>query len=396
MKLTQVQCGYLPLVDCAPLIIARELSFAAQEGLDLELIKQPSWSALRDRLAFGHIDFAHMLSPMPVAMSLGLGGMATRIDALMVLSVNGTVVGISAELDRQMQATGWSNSFAAPQATSKALFAASRKRIRIGVPFPFSMHRMLLETWLSQADGFHPDRIEIVTVPPSQMAEAVRVGALDMFCVGEPWGTVAVQQSDATLILPGASIWQLAPEKVLGARHAWVVQNPGLCRAMIRALAKAASWLDQPENLPLAVSILSRSQHLDLPDHAIDPALTGQIITKTGEAPKKTDRFLRFHQGCANFPWRSQACWISDILTQWHGLSREAGRKTAGACFRTDLYREALAQTGVDLPCASEKVEGAMQVPTAVASRLGEMILGPDRFFSGAVFDFDAPVLLEN
>jgi ABC-type nitrate/sulfonate/bicarbonate transport system substrate-binding protein len=396
MKLTQVQCGYLPLVDCAPLIIARELSFATQEGLDLELIKQPSWSALRDRLAFGHIDFAHMLSPMPVAMSLGLGGMATRVDALMVLSVNGTVVGISAELDRQMQATGWTNSFAAPQSTSKALFAASSKRIRIGVPFPFSMHRMLLETWLLQAEGFHPDRIEIVTVPPSQMAEAVRVGALDMFCVGEPWGTVAVQQSDATLILPGASIWQLAPEKVLGARHAWVVQNPGLCRAMIRALVKAASWLDQPENTPLAVSILSRSQHLDLPDHAIDPALTGQIISKTDEAPKKTDRFLRFHQGCANFPWRSQACWISDMLTQWHGLGREAGRKSARSCFRTDLYREALAQTGVDLPCASEKVEGAMQVPTAVASRLGEMILGPDRFFSGAVFDFDAPVLLEN
>jgi NitT/TauT family transport system ATP-binding protein len=258
------------------------------------------------------------------------------------------------------------------------------------------MHRMLLETWLSQAEGFHPDRVEIVTVPPSQMAEAVRDGALDMFCVGEPWGTVAVQQSDATLILPGASIWQLAPEKVLGARHAWVVQNPGLCRAMIRALVKAASWLDQPENTPLAVSILARSQHLDLPDHAIDPALTGQINTKTGEAPKKTDRFLRFHQGCANFPWRSQACWISDRLTHWHGLNREAGRKTAGACFRTDLYREALASTGVDLPRASEKVEGAMLVPTAVASRLGEMILGPDRFFSGAVFDFDAPVLLEN
>ena len=102
MKVTQVTCGYLPLVDCAPLIIAKELKFAAQEGLDLTLLQQPSWSALRDRLAFGHIDFAHMLSPMPVAMSLGLGGAPNRIDALMVLSVNGTVIGVSADLSRKM------------------------------------------------------------------------------------------------------------------------------------------------------------------------------------------------------------------------------------------------------------------------------------------------------
>ena len=102
MRVTKVRCGYLPLVDCAPLVVAKELKFAAQEGLDLSLLKQPSWSALRDMLAFGQLDFAHMLSPMPVAMSLGLGGMAFDINVLMVLSVNGTVIGVSDALDRQM------------------------------------------------------------------------------------------------------------------------------------------------------------------------------------------------------------------------------------------------------------------------------------------------------
>ncbi|MGB3247363.1 MAG: CmpA/NrtA family ABC transporter substrate-binding protein [Sulfitobacter sp.] len=392
MKTTQIHCGYLPLVDCAPLIIAKELTFAAQEGLDLILMKQPSWSALRDRLAFGQIDFAHMLSPMPVAMSLGLGGIPSQIDALMVLSVNGTVIGVSADLDCKMRATGWTNSFDNPQPTSKAILEAAPQRLRIAVPFPFSMHRMLLETWLSQSPGSLPEQIEIVTVPPPQMADAVRNGAIDMFCVGEPWGSVAVQQSEATLILPGSSIWEFAPEKVLGARHDWVTQNPELCHSMIRAIYKAANWLDQPENTPLAVEILARTQHLDLPDHAIDPALTRRIVTKLGQKPRKADLFLGFHRGAANFPWRSQASWIADVLSRWHGLDRDDARKTARACFRSDMYRDALASIGADMPGASEKVEGKMAVPTAVASTMGEMILGPDRFFNGAVFDFGGPI----
>ncbi|MBU2994767.1 CmpA/NrtA family ABC transporter substrate-binding protein [Octadecabacter sp. 1_MG-2023] len=389
MKSIQVQCGYLPLVDSAPLIIAKELKFAAQEGLDLTLQKQPSWSALRDRLAFGHIDFAHMLSPMPIAMSLGLGGLSNRIDALMVMSVNGTVIGVSSELNQKMSGAGWENTFDNPKATSKALLAVSDRPLRIGVPFPFSMHRMLLETWLTQDPVFSPDRIEIVTVPPPQMAQAVTEGALDVFCVGEPWGSVALQHSDASLILPGSSIWEFAPEKVLGVRHEWAEENPTACRAMIRALYKAARWLNLPENTPLAVEILARSQHLDLPDHAIDPALTGRIATRSGHDAKPTAGFLNFHDKAANFPWRSQASWISDVISRWHGLDRDASRKIARACFRSDLYREALAPLGVNLPGASEKVEGAMATSVAVASTMGQMILGPDRFFSGATFDFE-------
>ncbi|SFR39470.1 CmpA/NrtA family ABC transporter substrate-binding protein [Litoreibacter janthinus] len=389
MKTTHVHCGYLPLVDCAPLIIAKELKFAAQEGLDLTLVKQPSWSALRDMLAFGQIEFAHMLSPMPVAMSLGLGGMASDIDVLMVLSINGTIIGVSDDLNRRMEATGWANTLDDPSATSQAILATDKKPLRIGVPFPFSMHRMLLETWLSHSPEFVADRIEIVTVPPPKMADAVQSGELDMFCVGEPWGSVAVQQSNATLILPGSKIWEFSPEKVLGVRNKWAAQNPKRCHAMIRAIYKAASWLDQPENAPLAVEILARSQHLDLPDHAIDPALSGQFITRLGQTPQQIDRFLSFSKGAANFPWRSQASWIADVLSRWHGLDRDRSRQIAQACFRSDIYRDALTPIGADLPGASQKVEGTMEVPTAVASTMGEMILGPDRFFNGAVFDFD-------
>lgn len=389
MMTRTIRCGYLPLVDSAPLIIAKELTFAAQEGLDLELMQQPSWSALRDRLAFGHIDVAHMLSPMPISMSLGLSGMQVGIDALMVLSVNGTVIGTSARLDAKMRATGWTNSFDNPQATAKAIFDAMPSKLRIGVPFPFSMHRMLVEYWLAAQPEFQPDQVEIITIPPSKMADAVRDGQLDMFCVGEPWGSVAVQQSDATLVLPGASIWQFAPEKVLGARRDWVNDNLQTSLAMIRAIYKATTWLDQPSNTPLAVEILARSQHLDLPDHAIDPALSGRIIIRTGAAPTQSDRFLGFQKHSANFPWRSQACWIADRLAAWHDLDPVTTRTHARDCFRPDLYRAALSPFGVDMPGASEKVEGAMRHQTAVASTKGQMILGPDTFFDGALFDFE-------
>lgn len=387
MKTIDVQCGYLPLVDSAPLIIAQELKFAAEEGLNLTLARQPSWSALRDRLAFGQIDFAHMLSPMPIAMSLGIGGVPAPIDALMVLSVNGTVIGVSNALDAQMSKAGWTNSFGNPRETADAVLGVTKSKLRVGVPFPFSMHRMLLEHWLSNDPKFDADRVDIITIPPPQMANAMRDGVLDMFCVGEPWGSVAVQQSDAVLVLPGASIWQFAPEKVLGARHGWVNENQETCLAMIRAIFKAARWLDDVTNAPLAVEILARSQHLDLPDHAIEPALLGRMSVDLNAKPISADRFLTFHQGAANFPWRSHACWIADRLARWHGLDQDTARDKARNCFRSDLYRNALTQIGADMPGASEKVEGAMMRPTAVASAKGQMILGPDVFFDGALFD---------
>ena len=389
MTRAQIRCGYLPLIDAAPLIIAHELRFAADEGVDLQLVKQPSWSALRDLLALGQIDVAHMLSPMPIAMTLGQSGVPTDVDALMVLSVNGTVIGVSNTLARAMEKTGWANDFASPAATATALFATGQKTIRIGIPFPFSMHRMLLEHWLSAHPSFRSKRVEIITIPPPRMAEAVANGTLDMFCVGEPWGTAAVQQGVAELVLPGAAIWQFAPEKVLGAKRTWIAANPDACRGLMRAIYRATLWLDQPQNKPLAVEILARSQHIDLPHDAIDPAISGQIVPRKGALPSAPPHMLFFHKNAANFPWRSQAAWIAERIAVWFNLDPDTAIARGKDCFRTDLYRANLGPFGVDMPGASAKVEGALRVPTAVASSKGEMILGPDAFFDGAIFDFD-------
>ncbi|UWQ17440.1 CmpA/NrtA family ABC transporter substrate-binding protein [Jannaschia sp. M317] len=370
--------GYVPLVDCAPLVIARELGFAAEEGLSLSLMPQPSWSALRDMLVLGHLDAAQMLSPMPVAMSMGLGGLSAQVDALMVLAVNGTVFGVSRALAARMRDRG--AVFGDVSAVASAL--APEARVRIGVPFPYSMHRLLLDYFLERAPALQGAAIEVVTVPPRRMADAMERGELDALWVGEPWGSDAVLRGVAELWLPGQAIWAFSPEKVLAMRHDRIQAAPGTTRALMRAVYHACRWLDAPRNKPLAIEILARSEHLDLSDQTIDPAITGRLTPAQGASPVEVPQFQLFHRHTANFPWRSQANWIAERL----GADAEA-RALARASFRSDLYREVLGPLGADLPGASEKIEGAMRHATAVASTKGHMILGPDAFFDGETFD---------
>lgn len=372
-----LNCGYVPLVDCAPLIIARELGFAAEEGLDLNLIRQPSWSALRDMLALGHLDAAQMLSPMPIAMSLGIGGLAAEIDALMVLSVNGTVFGVSNRLARDIGPGVFGDAHA-------VLDQLAGRDLRVGVPFPYSMHRLLLNYWTAA----RPDlRVKTIAVPPPRMADAVATGHVDAFWVGEPWGTASVLRGVGQILMTGTDVWGFAPEKVLAARRTWIADNPDAVRRLMRAIYTSARWLGAPRNKPLAVEILSRSEHLNLSQDMIDPAVSGFITPVQAAPPRKVDRFLLFHEHAAHFPWRSQAAWIAAQLG-----ADGAGIARAKTCFRPDLYRENLGPLGADLPGASEKIEGFMQVETAVASSRGHMILAPDAFFDGKTFDFMASV----
>jgi two-component system, oxyanion-binding sensor len=376
MKDTVLNCGYVPLVDCAPLVIAKDLGFAAEEGLALNLMAQPSWSALRDMLALGHLDAAHMLSPMPVAMSIGLGGLPARIDALMVLSVNGTVFGVSNAVAADLGELPFGNA----QALLAALAARQSGPLRIGVPFHYSMHRLLLSYWTSMIGDL---RVEEITVPPPRMADAVANGFVDAFWVGEPWGSVAVQQNVGQLMMTGGDVWKFAPEKVLAVRHDWAVSNEEAARRLMRAVFRASAWLDAGKNRTLAVEILARSEHLSMSPDLIDPALSGQITPRLNHAPEPVERFVQFHKHAASFPWRSQAAWIAKQLG-----ADAAGIQKAKDCFRTDLYRHHLDGIGADIPGASEKVEGALRFETALASTNGHMILAQDAFFDSKTFDF--------
>ncbi|GAB5435714.1 CmpA/NrtA family ABC transporter substrate-binding protein [Falsiruegeria mediterranea] len=385
MTRSVLHCGFVPLVDAAPLVIARELGFAAKEGIILELLKQPSWSALRDMLAMRHLEAAHMLSPMPIAMSLGLGGVKADIHAVMVLSVNGNVLAASNTLIAHMRAIGWNRDLEDAYAVADALEQAAQGPIRFGVPFPFSMHRELVEYWLRGRDL----QIEIHSVPPPMMSEALKSGEVDAFCVGEPWGSRAVDAEAGELILAGRSIWAFSPEKVLAARRDWIKDNPDQIAALMRAVYHAGCWLQDPGNRVIATDILARQEYLGLPADVIERAMKGHLLAQARSFGTEVPGFLHFNIGAANFPWRSQAQWIGSNLAHRHGLELGQAIAHARQVFRSDLYREVMGAIGIDLPGASDKQEGALTHPTAVASTRGGLILQPDYFFDGAIFDPD-------
>jgi NitT/TauT family transport system ATP-binding protein len=386
MKTVEISVAFMPLVDAAPLIVAQEMGFAETEGISLDLIAAPSWSSVRDMLAFGRVDAAHLLSPVPVAMALGLGGVATPISAVSILSANGNVLGVGRALEETLRAAGYGFDFRDPVKAAAALAAVSAGPITFGVPFPFSMHVELLRYWCAHTE-LGEDGIEIRTVPPPLMAEALAAGDIDAFCVGEPWGSVAVDRGLGALLLPGKAIWEFAPEKVLAVRTEWAETEPDLLGRLMRAVWRAGRWLGQPESRSAAGEILSREAYLDVPAELIDRALSGHLTVSSSGEQRQVANFVEFHAGAVTFPWRSQAKWIARRLQARHGIGDELSLAQAVRTFRSDLHRRHLEPTGVDLPGASEKVEGAIRHQTAVASMKGGISLLPDAFFDGQIFD---------
>lgn len=386
MRTVTLPVAYVPLVDAAPLIVARELGFDEAEGLRLDLRAAPSWSSLRDMLAFGHVDAAHLLSPIPIAMALRLGGMSTPLSAVSVLSLNGNVIGISRVLEERLRALGHRFDFSDAQAAGSALSRAAKDGLVFGVPFPFSMHAELLRYWIAASD-LASTPVEIRTVPPPLMAQALVAGEIDAFCVGEPWGSVAVDDRAGALLLPGNAIWSCSPEKVLAVRTEWADTEPHLLGRLMRAVWRAGRWLGNAESRATTSEMLSRKSYLDVPAELIDRSLARRFLISSRGEQRHVPEFLEFHSGAASFPWRSQAKWIAHRMALRNGLDPHMAQALAARVFRSDLYRNALQGTGAELPGASEKVEGALAEPTAVATERGNLILPPNQFFDGRIFE---------
>ncbi|HML30313.1 MAG TPA: CmpA/NrtA family ABC transporter substrate-binding protein, partial [Hyphomicrobium sp.] len=192
----QITAGFMPLLDSAILVIAKERGFAEAEGIDLTLVREMSWANIRDRLAVGHFQVAHMLAPMPIACNLGLTPLAVPTIVPMALGQGGNAVTVSNALWAEMLDKGAKDDFD-PAATGRALRevviarASAANSLRFAVVHPYSGHNYELRYWLA-ACGIDPSRdIEIVIVPPPLMVDALASGNIDGYCVGEPWNTAA-------------------------------------------------------------------------------------------------------------------------------------------------------------------------------------------------------------
>ena len=391
----QITAGFMPLFDSAVLVAAGEMGFAAREGIELKLHRETSWANIRDRIAIGHFDVAHMLGPMPLACSLGLTPLASETIVPFSLGLGGNCVTVSNALWEGMAAHGAAPDLdparagAALGALIRERATAAREPLRFAVVHPHSGHNYELRYWLA-ACGVDPDRdIEIVIVPPPFMADALAAGRIDGYCVGEPWNSAAVAAGIGRVVTVKALLWRNSPEKVIGARKTWAEENPDALAALLRALHHSARWCQDPANRGELAALMARPAFLGQPEAIQVPILTGQLQLGGGVERRVEDFFLPFDKA-ANFPWRSHALWFYTQMVRWGQLPHTPQNLAiARDCYRPDLYRSALKPLGVALPGANAKVEGALKVATPVGSAGASLVLGPDGFFDGQIFDPD-------
>jgi NitT/TauT family transport system ATP-binding protein len=391
----QIVAGMMPLLDSALLVAAKEKGFANAEGVDLVLVKETSWASIRDRMAVGHFQVAHMLAPMPIAANLGLTPLAVPTIAPMALGLGGNAVTVSNALWASMLGHG-ATSDLDPASTGRALKAVLAERaargepvLRFAVVHPFSGHNYELRYWLA-ACGVDPQReVEIVIVPPPLMADALASGGIDGYCVGEPWSTAAAVAGHGRIATVKAAIWRSSPEKVLGAGAKWTADNPEALAALLRALCRSAQWCAERGNHGELTGILADPAYLGRPAAWMLHGLSGELDVGGGEIRSLAEFFVPFAKA-ATFPWKSHALWFYSQMVRW-GQIAHSGENAAIAreTYRPDLYRAALKPLGVALPAANAKVEGALKAPTPVGSAGASLTLGPDGFFDGKLFDPD-------
>ena len=384
-----IAAGFLPLLDSALLIVTREKGFAAEQDVDLTLVKETSWANIRDRVSVGHFDVAHMLAPMPIAAALGLSPLAVPVIAPMAMGLGGNAVTVSKPLWKRLADDGAPATLDA-KAVGVALAKVAKRtgpRLRFGVVHPHSGHNYELRYWLA-ASGIDPERdVEIVILPPPLLPDALAGGAIDGYCVGEPWNSVGVDAGAGRIATVKAAIWRSSPEKVVGATEKWATNNPAALAALLRALYLAAGWCGDPANHAETADILSRPHYLGLPAEVIGRGLSGHLRTDGQEARRVADFFIP-HERAATFPWQSHALWFYSQMVRWGHVQHSAqNAQRAAATYRPDLYRAAIAPLGAPVPAANSKVEGALAQRTPVGAMRGTLTLGPDGFFDGRIFD---------
>jgi len=350
---TPLHIGFIPLVDASALIVAVDKGFAAAEGLDITLTREVSWSNVRDKLNIGHFDAAHLLAPVAIASSLGLGHVKLPIVAPFNLGLNGNAITISPALHAAIMAEidgDARNPLLTAQALSRVV-AARRKSgagpLTFGMTFPFSTHNYQLRFWMA-AGGVDPDEdVHLVVLPPPYMVDSLANGHVDAFCVGAPWNSVAVDLGVGHILHFVSDILVRAAEKVLAVRQNWSDKNPETLAALIRAASRAAQFIEQPDNRTEAAHILAKPEYIGVDAEVILRTLDGRLKISPDGSMRESSRYLLVGREGAARPDPAQAAWLYAQMVRWGQTAmRPDALKTAMGVFRPDLYDAALGQPG--------------------------------------------------
>lgn len=392
----EINSGFLPLTDAAILIIAKEMGFAEEHGITLNLLRETSWANIRDRLAVGQFEVAHCLAPMPIASNLGLTPFSTPLIAPMALGMGGNAITVSYDFYEKMRVAGYDDQFDAAiagryvQNIVMDLRRNEHQKLKLGVVHPFSAHNFELRYWLSSIGISPDDDVQIKIIPPTLMADALNAGQIDGFCVGEPWNSLAVSEGFGKVITTKSAIWASSPEKVLAVRSDWADKNQDALDALLVAMVKAAKWCSTQQNFERLAKILSMDLYLNMPIDLVLGALNGLLSSSASVNCDDKLPFLEFYDNAATFPWQSHALWLYSQMVRWGHLEHSSeNAEIARTSFRPDIYRAALKSTDAIIPSGNAKVEGALKTRTAVGAASKTLYLGPDGFFDDHVFDPD-------
>lgn len=371
-ELQTLTLGFVPLLDAAPLIVAKELGLFAVQGLNVTLQREASWASIRDKVAFGVLDGAQMIAPLPLASSLGLGAAAVPMTTALVLSSGGNAITLSQRLLQQLDLDP--ALLPCPLASGKALQQylqqSPQQSLRLATVSPYSCHHYQLHYWLSTA-GIGPRQVEVIGVAPAAMTAQLASGAIDGFCVGEPWSSLAQLSGHGTIVTSCDQLWHNWQEKVFAVSQQFADSKPQCYQALLNALLQACHWLqDVQSNSDKTVQLwhwLAQPQYLAL----ADSGLSGSKLFNKAIAQA-------FFGPALNMPWRSQGAFILQQmrnLQQWQG---PLNQPLLQQVYRPDLYRQVAANLGFSTPATDSRLEGD-----------GGLNGDGSRFIDGLLFGFN-------
>ena len=371
-EITQLTVGYMPLLDSAPLLWAAHRGYFHAAGLNVTLVREVSWASLRDRLAYGALDAAQCLAPMPVAASLGADGVGVPIVTGLCLSQGGSAITLSRSIAQRIGVTPGMNPLESARAVAK--FVHGGGRLRLAHVFAFSMHHYLLRDWLALGgiDG-DEEAIEFRVAPPPQMVRLLESGAVDGFCVGEPWNTAAVRGNLGVIVAPTSAIWDGGADKVLGVTREWAQQHPQTHRALIAAVMLALRDLATTDVVRELTGLLLKRKVMSVPEAWIEAALSGP---EAASPP-------RFAHGLSAFPRRSQMMWCALQMLRWRQWAKPVplAALTAQVCDGT-AFADAASALHFPLPAFDSVREGSGAVALGLDGATIET-----RFISGGELD---------
>lgn len=350
---TEVRIGFIPLTDCASVVMASVLGLDQKYGIRIITSKEASWAGVRDKLLNGELDFAHVLYGLVYGVQMGIGGPQNDMAVLMGLNQNGQAITLSRKL--------------ADAGVTDGSLLAKHMRANPGgytfaETFPTGTHAIWLYYWLA-AHGIDPRRdARIITVPPPQMVANMRVGAMDGFCVGEPWNARAILDKIGFTANTTQDIWQDHPEKVLGTTAAFVEQYPNTARAVTAAILEAGRWIDaSPEHLRKTAETIAAKSYVNTRADAITDRMLGKYGNGLGRS-WDDGHPMRFHgDGAVNFPYLSDGMWFLTQHKRWGLLGAHPDyAAVARKVNRIDVYRAAASAVGVDMPAADSRASKLM------------------------------------